>query len=163
MLISSQPCAFLAGDYILLGRLVQHLDAPQYLRPFKPGVVSWSFIGSDSMSKGTSFSYMVQLTCTQSARGGLSISKQIKTAKAGGNIFLAGIALQMASFLVFTALWFMFAFRAYYQDKVLWSRPGWKGLHYALGFTCICFLIRSVFRTVELSQGWVFRIGMIKR
>jgi hypothetical protein len=73
MLISSQPCAFLAGDYILLGRLVQHLDAPQYLRPFKPGVVSWSFIGSDSMSKGTSFSYMVQLTCTQSA---LSSSKR---------------------------------------------------------------------------------------
>jgi hypothetical protein len=43
-----QPCAFLAGDYILLGRLVQHLDAPQYLKPLKPGVVSWTFIVSDS-------------------------------------------------------------------------------------------------------------------
>lgn len=42
-----------------------------------------------------------------------------------------------------------------FQDQHLWSRPGWKPLHWALGFTCICFLIRSVFRTVELSQGYI--------
>lgn len=28
-------------------------------------------------------------------------------------------------------------------------------MHWALGFTCICFLIRSVFRTIELSQGYI--------
>lgn len=40
-----------------------------------------------------------------------------------------------------------------YQDQALWQRPGWKPLHWALGFTCICFLVRSFYRTVELSQG----------
>lgn len=48
----------------------------------------------------------------QAAGGGLSISDNISTAQAGGHIFLAGIAAQMASFLLFTLLWFMFAFRA---------------------------------------------------
>ena len=43
----TQPCAFLAGDYILLGRIVSHLNAPQYIRPFKPGKISWTFVISD--------------------------------------------------------------------------------------------------------------------
>lgn len=43
-----QPCAFLAGDYILLGRLVSYFDASAYLKPLKPGWVSWAFIISDS-------------------------------------------------------------------------------------------------------------------
>jgi len=115
-----------------------------YIRPLKPGIVSWTFVVSDIIT------FLIQ-----AAGGGLSISNKISTAEAGGHIFLAGIALQMASFLIFTGLWFMFAFRAYYQDKVLWNKPGWKPLHFALGFTCICFLIRSVFRTVELSQGYI--------
>jgi hypothetical protein len=46
-----QPCAFLAGDYILLGRIVQHLGAPQYIRPFKPGAISWTFVFSDGESR----------------------------------------------------------------------------------------------------------------
>lgn len=41
------PCAFLAGDYILLGRLVQYLDAHHYLRPLRAQLVSWIFIVSD--------------------------------------------------------------------------------------------------------------------
>lgn len=41
------PCAFLAGDYILLGRLVQYLDAHHYLRPLRAQLVSWIFIISD--------------------------------------------------------------------------------------------------------------------
>lgn len=138
------PCAFLAGDYILLGRLVAHLDAPQYLRPFKAKAISWTFITSDIVT------FLIQ-----AAGGGLSISKQVPTAAAGGHVFLAGIAAQMASFLLFSSLWAMFAIRAYAQDKVLWRKTGWKPLHWALGFTCICFLIRSVYRTVELSQGYI--------
>mgnify|MGYP002718831278 CR=1 FL=1 len=48
----------------------------------------------------------------QAAGGGLSISDNLKTAQAGGNIFLAGIAAQMASFVLFSILWAMFAIRA---------------------------------------------------
>ncbi|CAD6568828.1 MAG: hypothetical protein TREMPRED_004789 [Tremellales sp. Tagirdzhanova-0007] len=96
------PCAFLAGDYILLGRLVLYLDAPQYLRPLKPKAISWTFVISDVIT------FLIQ-----AAGGGLSISTNPTTAKIGGRVFLAGIAAQMASFLLFSSLWAMFAFRAY--------------------------------------------------
>jgi hypothetical protein len=105
----------------------------------------------------------------QAAGGGLSTSTNISQAQTGGNIFLAGIAIQMASFALFSAMWILFIVRVYVQlayhqpcdradnsyinDKALWNKPGWKPLYFALGFTCICFMIRSVFRTVELSQG----------
>jgi hypothetical protein len=126
-----QPCAFLAGDYILLGRIVSHLNAPQYIRPFKPGKISWTFVISDGTSPAPDPSFSSLSACAisvssgeldrsqsvltfliQAAGGGLSISDNIKTAQAGGHIFLAGIAAQMASFLLFTLIWAMFAYRA---------------------------------------------------
>jgi hypothetical protein len=94
------PCAFLAGDYILLGRIAGHLDGARYLRPLKPNLISWTFVISDVIT------FLIQ-----AAGGGLSISKTISTAEAGGHIFLAGIAIQMASFLVFSVLWAIFAYR----------------------------------------------------
>ncbi|KAK8866017.1 hypothetical protein IAR55_001168 [Kwoniella newhampshirensis] len=146
------PCAFLAGDYILLGRLVQFLEGTRYLRPLKPTWISTTFIVSDVIT------FLIQ-----AAGGGLSISKNYKTAEMGGHIFLAGIAAQMASFILFTVMWAVFGYRAYTLDKDLWSRTGWKSLYWALGFTCICFLIRSVYRTVELSQGYVGYIATHER
>jgi hypothetical protein len=47
----------------------------------------------------------------QAAGGGLSTSDNPDQAQTGGNIFLAGIAAQMASFILFSILWGMFAFR----------------------------------------------------
>jgi hypothetical protein len=41
------------------------------------------------------------------------------------------------------------------RDTVVWNHPGWKGLYFALGWTCIFFIVRSCFRVVELSQGYV--------
>ncbi|WVQ97387.1 hypothetical protein IAU59_004499 [Kwoniella sp. CBS 9459] len=138
------PCAFLAGDYILLGRMVSYLDANVHLRPLRANLVSWTFIISD-----------ITTFLIQAAGGGLSISDNIKTAQAGGNIFLAGIAAQLASFVLFSGMWILFGVRAYKDDKELWNRPGWKSLYWAMGFTCVCFIIRSIFRTVELSEGYI--------
>lgn len=103
----------------------------------------------------------------------MTIIKDEKVSNAGSKIFLAGIAIQAVSFVLFTVMWGVFAYRVYvgvgcwlrtgplhvlillsrYQDQILWNRPGWKPLHWALGFTCIPFIIRSIFRTIELSQG----------
>jgi hypothetical protein len=120
-----------------LGRIVSHLNAPQYIRPFKPGKISWTFVISDGTS-ATPFAQLFALLSRlydqpvmlqarlhpvltfliQAAGGGLSISDNISTAQAGGHIFLAGIAAQMASFLLFTLLWFMFAYRAWVSRPV---------------------------------------------
>nr|ODO03820.1 integral membrane protein [Cryptococcus depauperatus CBS 7855] len=147
------PCAFLAGDYILLGRLVQYLDGHRYIRPFRASHIAWIFIASDIIT-----------FCIQGAGGGLSTSHDVNTAQLGGKMFLAGIAIQMASFIFFTITWAIFGFRTWVlEDKQLWNRPRWKPLYWALGFTCICFLIRSIYRTIELSQGYVGYIATHER
>lgn len=47
----------------------------------------------------------------QAAGGGLSTSTDPKQAQTGGNIFLAGIAAQMASFTLFSGMWILFIVR----------------------------------------------------
>ena len=95
-----QPCAFLAADYILLGRIVSHLNGDSHLKPVKPSKVTLFFVLSD-----------VATFLIQAAGGGLSISDNRKTSDAGQKIFLAGICLQLASFAFFTGLWALFGWR----------------------------------------------------
>ncbi|KAH8088115.1 integral to membrane protein [Filobasidium floriforme] len=143
LFIVLSPCAFLAGDYILLGRIVSHLSGDRHLRPVRPNKVTLFFVLSD-----------VATFLIQAAGGGLSISQKPAMRDAGQKIFLAGICLQLASFAFFTCLWALFGIRAYKRDPELWGMAWWKPLYWALGFTCAMFLIRSVFRAVELSEGY---------
>ncbi|GHJ87333.1 hypothetical protein NliqN6_3735 [Naganishia liquefaciens] len=137
------PCAFLAADYILLGRITRHLNGHAHLKPINPNKIMRIFVGSD--------------ICTfliQAAGGGLSTAQDNKLRDVGSKIFLAGIALQLVSFAFFTGVYLMFAWRVYKHDAVIWNHRGWKALYLALGWTCIMFLIRSVYRTIELSEGY---------
>jgi hypothetical protein len=56
-------------------------------------------------------SHTVVTFLIQAAGGGLSASGTQKTSEVGGNIFLAGLALQLLSFFLFTCLWAVFLFR----------------------------------------------------
>lgn len=47
----------------------------------------------------------------QAAGGGLSTSNDPRQAQTGGDIFLAGIAAQMASFALFSGMWILFIVR----------------------------------------------------
>ncbi|XAO23103.1 hypothetical protein I312_101881 [Cryptococcus bacillisporus CA1280] len=138
------PCAFLAGDYIVFGRLVQFLEAHHYIRPFKARQVSRIFIASDIIT------FLIQ-----GSGGGLSASSSTGSAELGAHLFLAGIAIQMVSFIFFSCVWILFGIRVFSGDKQLWHREGWKPLYFALGFTCICFIIRSIYRTAELAGGYI--------
>jgi hypothetical protein len=95
--------------------LVSYFDAAAYLKPLKPGWVSWTFIISDSESishaKMAEELISVITFLIQAAGGGLSTSDNISQAQTGGNIFLAGIAVQMASFFLFSLMWIMFIVR----------------------------------------------------
>ncbi|OXG79187.1 integral membrane protein [Cryptococcus neoformans A2-102-5] len=144
LFIVLSPCAFIAGDYILFGRLVQFLEAHHYIRPFKARHISWIFIASDIIT------FLIQ-----GAGGGLSASGSNDSAELGANLFLAGITIQMVSFIFFSCVWILFGIRVFTGDKQLWHREGWKPLYFAMGFTCICFIVRSVYRTAELSGGYV--------
>ncbi|WVQ82729.1 hypothetical protein IAT38_004861 [Cryptococcus sp. DSM 104549] len=142
LLVVLAPCAFLAGVYILFGRLVAFLSAPQHLRPLTPRLVSRFFLWSDVITFNI-----------QSSGSGLLGSHTETTRKIGSYVMLAGLAAQAVSFVLFTVLWVMFGWRVYHKDKALWRKAGWKPLYWAIGLSCICFNIRNVFRTVELGQG----------
>jgi hypothetical protein len=47
----------------------------------------------------------------QAAGGALVIVKDVKVADTGNKIFLAGIAIQAVSFILFTCMWAVFAYR----------------------------------------------------
>ncbi|CUA67782.1 Protein RTA1 [Saccharomyces cerevisiae S288c] [Rhizoctonia solani] len=143
------PCAFLAADYILLGRLVTHLNADQYLF-IRPDRVMKIFLASDL------FTFAVQ-----ACGGGMSTSNDLDKLRIGQKLFLTGLALQLASFALFSALYIVFLIRVYkfapeiwhHEPPVPWHR-NWKTLTAALGLSCVGILIRSVFRTIELSEGY---------
>jgi hypothetical protein len=139
MFVVLSPCAFLAADYILLGRIVKHLKGSRYLF-LNPDKVSWTFVISDIIT-----------FCIQATGGGMSTADGMHNT--GTSIFLAGLILQLISFALFTLLYLVFWFRVR-KDTKIWNHPGWKPLFFALGFTCIMFLTRSVFRTIELSEGY---------
>ncbi|KAG8741706.1 hypothetical protein FRC12_015576, partial [Ceratobasidium sp. 428] len=87
------PCAFLAADYIILGHLARHLNAGQYMF-IRPDRVMKIFLASDIVT-----------FAIQACGGGMSTTQNLKTIETGQNIFLAGLALQMASFALFSALY----------------------------------------------------------
>ncbi|CED85557.1 RTA-like protein [Phaffia rhodozyma] len=146
------PCAFLATDYVLLGRLVRHLGMGKHLL-IKAQKTTIIFVGSDVLT------FLVQ-----AGGGGLASSKSSSTSNIGSKVFLVGIILQMISFILFTFLALDFGFKIYKHEPQLWSAPDkntrrWKHLYYAMLWTCVGFIVRSTFRTAELSQGFIGRLS----
>ncbi|EIW72485.1 hypothetical protein TREMEDRAFT_41775 [Tremella mesenterica DSM 1558] len=137
------PCAFLAADYILLGKMVDYLEGGKHLRPLTLRWLSRGFIISDIVT-----------FCIQGGGGGFSSAKNITLLKIGADIFLAGLVAQLISFTLFIVVYIVFFYRVWKNDPVIWNKKRWKPLYLAMGFTCICFEIRSIYRTAELGQGF---------
>jgi len=144
------PCAFIAADYILLGRLARSLDAGKHL-VIPPTRIMITFLVSD-----------ITTFLIQAAGGGVSIgANTIKQAKAGSNIFLAGLIIQLVSFVTFSIIFVYFMFRVHRHEQHVWTRDSskrwyadWRALAGALAISCVGIIIRSFYRVVELSQGF---------
>jgi len=152
LFIVLSPCAFIAADYVLLGRLAIFLGTPEHL-VISPRRVTPMFVCSDLVT------FLIQ-----AVGGSVSIAaNDIKTNKLGSNIFLAGLVLQLFSFLLFTLMYLRFVYRVKTYRPEVWSRgtalntpwyKDWRALAFALFVSCIGILVRSVFRVIELSQGF---------
>ncbi|KIJ56800.1 hypothetical protein M422DRAFT_197995 [Sphaerobolus stellatus SS14] len=153
LLVVLSPCAFIAAVYILLGHLAVHLNSSQHLL-IAPRYITRVFIASDVTT------FLIQAT-----GGGVSVagsnSGHLQTAAVGSNIFVAGLAIQWASFGFFTIVYFLFIYRVWKYNPAAWNpspKPvwwkHWRTLAIALVFTCVGILIRSAYRTIELSQGY---------
>ncbi|WOO83636.1 Protein RTA1 [Vanrija pseudolonga] len=141
VLVILSPCLLIAANYILLGRIAGHLDAQKHMF-IRPSRVSWVFVISDIVT------FLVQ-----GGASGIASSDNKNTANVGEKILLAALIVQLVSFLLFTFMWCLFTYRAW-RDPVLWDLDWWKPLNWLLGFNCVMFLIRSIFRTIEFGEGW---------
>ncbi|BGP23357.1 RTA-like protein [Rhodotorula toruloides] len=158
MFILLSPCAFLAMDYMLLGRLARALgdDAIKCLF-IRPTLISKVFVTSDIIT-----------FLLQAAGGGMSAGNSDSMRKVGPKLALVGLILQLISFGIFTLLllvWgvrvqkrlprpiprFRFsAFSVFSKESV----EDWRPLFWVMCLTCVGIIVRSTFRTVEYSQGY---------
>ncbi|KAJ3762047.1 RTA1-like protein [Lentinula raphanica] len=149
------PCAFIAAEYVLLGRLARYLRCDNYLL-VTPRRITLTFISSD-----------ITTFLIQAIGGAMSISANDEPlALAGSRVFLTGLALQLLSFLVFTCIFLVFLYRVrryqhaiYMKDQTLVWYKDWRALAGIMIVSCIGILIRSVYRTIELSEGFQGRLA----
>ncbi|EIW64953.1 RTA1-like protein [Trametes versicolor FP-101664 SS1] len=151
LFIVLSPCAFIASEYMLLGRLARYLKSHEHLL-IRPQRITVVFVVSD-----------VSTFLIQAAGALLSISKNLKLSKTGEHIFLAGLVLQLASFAVFVIVALRFLFRIKTMDPHVWTVDGvagkpwhrdWRTLALVLIISSVGILIRCVYRVIELSQGY---------
>lgn len=83
----------------------------------------------------------------------------------GTNIMLAGLALQVLALSIFICLAMLFIWNCWWQrhfDRIHTQlRADWRfrGFVIALASASICIMARSIFRIVDLSQGWRGKIS----
>ncbi|QRW11281.1 RTA1-like protein [Ceratobasidium sp. AG-Ba] len=143
------PCGFIATVYILLGRLARHLEAEDLLL-IKPQLITKVYVCSD-----------IATLLIQAAGGSLAVGKTQQLADLSTKIFLAGLILQLISFLSYCVVFSLFLYRLRAWRKPLWNKPmdkgvrfHWKGLVGAIIISCVGIIVRCVYRTVEGSQGF---------
>lgn len=155
MFVVLSPCAFIAADYVLLGRLARHLDADQHLL-VSSRRITIVFITSD-----------ISTFLIQAIGGAMTASANNQsTAITGSRVFLAGLVAQLMSFFSFWCIYIIFLLRIYRHNPEKWGQDrqkpwykSWLALAAALNISCIGILIRSGFRVVELSEGFQGRLA----
>ncbi|KAJ9195579.1 hypothetical protein DTO021D3_5035 [Paecilomyces variotii] len=137
------PTFFTAGIYVLLGRFIQIFGRNSSV--LSPAMYLWIFCTCDVVS-----------LVVQAIGGGIasSESNQNTSTKPGTDIMVAGIIFQLASITIFVACAADF-FRRVLRHHRLSSMSGTVvPLMAAMAFSITCIYIRSIYRTIELLQGW---------
>lgn len=146
------PCFILAGMYYVMSQLV-YIHGEQY-STFKPIAYGISFIICDTFS-----------ILLQAAGGGLSSSKG-SIYHIGINIMIAGLSFQLFTMLIFQFLWYSFVWRVYkafkqygdsrFNPTYAHIRQGklMKPFFIAFSAAFLFIFVRSVYRVVEMSDGW---------
>ncbi|RDX56235.1 RTA1-domain-containing protein [Lentinus brumalis] len=149
LFIVLSPCAFIASEYMLMGRLARYIKSNKHLL-IRPQRITVVFVASD-----------VTTFLVQAAGALLSISKNQKLSKTGEHIFLAGLALQLASFAFFVLVSLRFLYRVKTREPDTWAMDAdkpwhrdWRSLSYVLLISSVGILIRCIYRVIELSQGY---------
>ncbi|KAF3914519.1 hypothetical protein AA313_de0208503 [Arthrobotrys entomopaga] len=134
------PAFFTGGIYYILKQFIDISGRRYSLIP--PRLYLWIFITVDVLS-----------LAIQAAGGGLASAASGRpggNTQTGTNIMVAGVIFQMASITVFCCFYgaFLWKSRSVQLEKaIMW-------LTYATMLSVTCIYIRSIYRTIELLQGW---------
>ncbi|KAL4873467.1 hypothetical protein BDV12DRAFT_208480 [Aspergillus spectabilis] len=138
------PTFYTAGVYILLGRFIQILGRESSV--LSPRVYLWIFVTCDIVS--------LVIQAVGGAMASIEADKEDGDTTPGTNIMVAGIIFQMASITVFVLCAADFVHRTL-RRRLLQSMTGTVvPLLAAMIFSVICIYIRSIYRTIELLEGW---------
>ncbi|EJD41442.1 RTA1-domain-containing protein [Auricularia subglabra TFB-10046 SS5] len=152
LLVVLSPCAFIAGTYVVLGRIARYLRCDKYLL-IRPTRVTLVFVTADILT------FLIQ------ALGGtlvVSDPGDVDKVKLGGNLFKIGFILQVLSFAFFCLLVVIFATRVRNKEPSIWTADAdaqkpwhsdWRALLGALIVACITVMVRSIYRMAESLEG----------
>ncbi|KAF5646365.1 RSB1 [Fusarium sp. NRRL 52700] len=138
------PVFYTAGVYIILGRLIQVFGRDCSI--LRPNLYLWIFCTCDVIS-----------LVVQAIGGGLAsaaVNKVDGNTEPGTNTMVAGIVFQLASMSVFVALAIDFLVRSTRRGMLKSGKQSSIPILSAMTFSLLCIYIRSIYRTVELVQGW---------
>ncbi|KAF9219569.1 hypothetical protein BS17DRAFT_716919, partial [Gyrodon lividus] len=140
LFILLSPAAFLAFNYILYGQFIVTCVHRRHSL-IKPERTSWYFVISDTAT------FLIQ-----SIGGSMLSSTDPNTNKIGAYVVIGGLALQTLSFGCFMLL----VYHAYSSLKRHGIKPldePWGIVLKILFFTSTFFMVRCIYRTIELGQG----------
>ncbi|KAF9891162.1 hypothetical protein FE257_005098 [Aspergillus nanangensis] len=138
------PTFFTAGIYVLLGRFIQILGRQSSI--LSPKLYLWIFCTCDVIS-----------LVIQAIGGGIASVESSKIngdTAPGTHIMVAGIVFQMFSITVFVICAADFV-RRVIRHRLLQTVDGSiLPLFGAMVFSVLCIYARSIYRTIELAEGW---------
>ncbi|CAG8365928.1 unnamed protein product [Penicillium salamii] len=138
------PTFFTAGIYVLLGRFIQLLGRESSF--LKPSLYLWIFCTCDVIS-----------LVVQAIGGGMASGEADKIdgdTATGTHIMVAGIVFQMFSITIFMVCAIDFIRRVMRRRLLQTVTGSVIPLFVAMILSIVCIYIRSIYRTIELSQGW---------
>jgi hypothetical protein len=144
------PAFLCAGIYLCLSRIVMVFGAETSRIP--PKAYTYIFVTCDFVS-----------LCLQGAGGGIAstLSQDDKDPAPGNNVMLAGLGFQVFTLVLFMLLCAEYAYRVKNTTQSfdvthakLRSSKKFRGFLAALSLATILIFIRSIYRVIEMAQGW---------
>ncbi|KAG2132702.1 RTA1 like protein-domain-containing protein [Suillus bovinus] len=134
------PAAYLAFNYILYGRFIVKCVNRRYSW-IKPEKAAQYFIISD-----------ITTFFIQGVGGGMEVSTKVTNEKLGSNILLTGLVIQTLSYTFFTIL-VVHTWHGILRDSFLLRQEPWGPIIWILMFSSTTYMIRSIYRVIEIAQG----------
>ncbi|WFD36299.1 hypothetical protein MCUN1_003178 [Malassezia cuniculi] len=134
------PCLFAAVHFATLGRIMTLF--PARFSPFKPVIITPFFVTIDVAS-----------LVIQGIGAGMSgTAESADDAHSGSMIVVGGVALQLAGYLVFDALFVYFYLHVHKENHPLVER--YRPLMVGIFSSSMLIVLRSIYRVIEMAVGW---------